>query len=148
MMKSWGEQYVWNQLPPVQLTHNGVRVSAAIITPPFIFKNLIIYLASTYDTQAALVMKFKVECGPQVRKGCRPIGYYCNRYDWLSSILRKCSRTNAYKEYKSNALHHSRSTRWTCTPLFKNTSWGWHPGAETWTRFIVVMAFILWIVFY
>jgi len=21
-------------------------------------------------------MKLKVECGPQVRKGCRPMGYY------------------------------------------------------------------------
>jgi hypothetical protein len=60
---------------------------------------------------------------------------------WHSSNLRKYSRTNAYKEYKSNTLHHARSACWTCIPLFKNTSWGWHSGAETGRRFIVVMEF-------
>jgi hypothetical protein len=90
----------------------------------------------------------KLKLDRKCEKVADPVGTTVNRYDWLSSILRKYSRTNTYKEYKSNTLHHARSACWTCIPLFKNSSWGRHPGAETCRRFTVIMAFILWILFY
>ena len=102
------------------------------ITPLFIFKSLIIYLAiNARYASGPRHGNLKLNADRKCEKVADPWGTTVTDMTWHSSILRKYSRSNAYKEYKSNTLHNARSACWTCIPLFKNTSWGWHPGAKT-----------------